>query len=434
MVAFSWPIGLLLAAAMTAALAALWRLGSILFRHWQEAVVKEGPGSAKPLRLGSMQIMGSGWLLELRKLGNRAALWMWRFVLLLAWPFLLALVLPGGDVLLDAAWSFFTASARGLGAGFVAFLPNLANIVLLVVVFRILLGAVRWMFEEIRKGRIRLPKFDKSWARQTYGLVRMAIVILVAILIFPLLPGSGTSGFQGIAIFVGALVSLGASSAIGNAVAGIVLTYTRGFDRGDRVRIHDITGDVIERTLFVTRVRTIKNEEIAIPNQLVMAGPMTNYSADAGGNGVAVEVRIGLGYEVPWREVHSLLKQAAKQEGVLADPEPRIFQEELGDFAVSYTLHAFVADPRVMVAIRSKLIERVLDLFGEAGIEITSPEHLALRDAAPPLARPFAKRSTLAGASSAKPVEPDVPEDTTASPPEPGDEPIGGTKGPEPAG
>lgn len=420
MVLLSWPAGIAVALLITLAVAALWWLGGRVYEGWQTAIKTSKALAGAPLRLGSLRLWGTGWSQALLVAVNRMGFALWRLLLLIAWPFLVVLALPVGDGLPQAFWGFVEETARALWANIVAYAPNLVRIALIVIVIRVTLGVIRWIFEEIRRGRIRLRNFDRSWARQTYGLIRMAFVALGAILIFPFLPGSGSTGFQGIAIFIGALVSLGASSAVSNAVAGIVLTYTKAFETGDRVNIHDVTGDIVDRTLFVTRIRTIKNEEIAIPNQLVLAGPIINYSNDAGGNGVAVEIRIGLGYDVPWREVHRLLKEAATHEGILKEPAPRIYQDELGDFAVSYTLHAFVEDPKTMLAVRSLVMQRAMDLFAAAGIEITSPEHMALRNAGTNKPGDLATLSVEPvqppGTDSTE-MKPDVPVDPTAPPP-----------------
>ena len=92
------------------------------------------------------------------------------------------------------------------------------------------------------------------------------MILLTAVLIYPLLPGAGSDIFKGFSVFVGAVITLGSSSAINNIISGIVLTYTRSFRVGDRVKIGDILGDIKEKGLFVTRVNTWGNELVTIPN------------------------------------------------------------------------------------------------------------------------------------------------------------------------
>ncbi len=392
---------------MTFAVAALWWLGRVLHDRWDETLKSASWAPRAPLKVGAFQVFGSGWVQVLLQGANHLGFLIWRVLLVGVFALLLVLVLPIWDDLPVQLWGFLKSTVLAMGMSFVAFLPNLGRIVLIVLVVRLGLAVLKYIFGEIRKGRIRLRNFDRTWAQQTYNLIRFAAIVLAAIFIFPLLPGSGSTGFQGIAIFVGALVSLGATTAVANAVAGIVLTYTKAFTRGDRVLIQEILGDVVARTTFVTRIRTVKNEEISLPNQLVLAGPIINYSRDAGGKGVAVEVRIGLGYDVEWRDVHRLLKESAALDGVLNEPEPRVYQAELGDFAVSYTLYALVEDPTTMLSVRSKIIQRIMDLFAQAGIEILSPDHLAVRDGKPGI--PTTSKAFAPPSPDEDVVEPDVP-------------------------
>ncbi len=415
MATLSWPLGVALAGLFTLALIGIWWFAAVLHTRW-DTIIQAAPWQARtPLKIGTIQVFGSGWLRGVLRLGNDLGFLLMRVLLVIVWLFLVVLALPVWDTLPTALYDFLTATLTSMKAAMVAYLPSLGRIIVILVFTRIVLALLKWLFDGLARGQIRWQSFDRSWARQTHTLARMAVIVLTAILIFPFLPGSGTAGFQGIAIFIGALVSIGASTAVGNAVAGVVLTYTKAFQRGDRVRIHDTVGDVTARATFVTRIRTIMNEEIAIPNQLVLAGPIINYSRDAGGNGVAVSVRIGLGYDVPWREAHRLLKEGAAIEGVLEDPAPRVYQDELGDFAVSYTLHAFVEDPKSMLGVRSRIIEHVIDLFASAKIEILSPDHIALRNSAAVLPASAPPRKPPADVE----VTPDVPDDETLPAPEP---------------
>ncbi|MBW1907501.1 MAG: mechanosensitive ion channel [Deltaproteobacteria bacterium] len=184
-------------------------------------------------------------------------------------------------------------------------------------------------------------------------------------------------------MFLGALVTLGASSSIANVIAGIILTYTGSFRVGDRVKIGDTVGDVIEKKLFVTRIRTIYNEEVTVPNGLVMQTQIVNYTTSSKKGGLALTIEAGIGYDVDWRTVHELLKNAAaKTESVLEEPEPFVLQQGLGDFAVQYKLIAFTEDARTAVKTVSELQQHALDEFNEAGVEIMTPMVHAVRNSA----------------------------------------------------
>jgi small-conductance mechanosensitive channel len=298
-------------------------------------------------------------------------------------------------IYLTIAFSLFTFSETWAGTllgyllspmnailtSFLNFLPNLFYITVLVFVFHYIIKMVRFFFVEIEKGTIELPGFYKEWAMPTFKIVRFMILALALIIIFPYLPGSNSPFFKGISIFLGVLFSLGSSSAIANMVAGIVLTYMRPFKLGDRVKIADTMGDVIEKTLLVTRVRTIKNVDITIPNGMILGSHIINYSSSAADRGLILHTTVTIGYDAPWKRVHELLIAAAGEtEFVLNEPKPFVLQTSLDDFYVSYELNVYTNEPGKMAVIYSELHSKIQDKFNEAGVEIMSPHYGAMRD------------------------------------------------------
>ena len=207
------------------------------------------------------------------------------------------------------------------------------------------------------------------------------IVVLFVIVVFPYLPGSGSPAFQGVSIFLGVLLSLGSSGAVANAVSGIVLTYMRAFEIGDRVKIADAVGDVVERTIFVTRLRTPKKVDVAIPNAMVLSNHIINYSTQSKRTGVVLHTTITLAYDVDWRTVHELLIAAAGATGSISEsPEPYVLQTSLDDFYVSYELNAYTRDAHQMLETYSDLHQNIQDQLHAAGLEIASPHLTAVRD------------------------------------------------------
>lgn len=288
---------------------------------------------------------------------------------------------PQTQALAATLFNSAAAALRGAWQAFVSFLPDLFLIAVIIVLTRYVIKFVRFIFEEIGKGTIALPGFYRDWAEPTYRIVRLLILALAGVMIFPYLPGSATPAFQGMSIFFGFLISLGSTSVVANVVAGVVLTYTRAFEVGDRVRIADTMGDVVEKTLLVTRVRTIKNVDITIPNAMVLASHIVNFSTSARTAGLILHTTVTIGYDVPWRKVHELLISAARAtEHVQQDPAPFILQTALNDFNVGYELNAYTDEPNLMAAIYSDLHQNIQDKFNEAGIEILSPHFTALRD------------------------------------------------------
>lgn len=267
------------------------------------------------------------------------------------------------------------------GRAFVDYLPNLFFIAVIVVITRYALKLVHLVFRAIGTGAVAIPGFYTEWAEPTYKIVRFLILALVAVVLVPYLPGFESEAFRGISIFLGVLVSLGSASAVANVIAGVVLTYTRAFEVGDRVRIADTMGDVVEKTLLVTRVRTIKNVETTIPNGMVLGSHIINYSTEARRGSLILHSAVTISYDVPWRRVHELLITAARATpNVRAEPSPFVLQTSLDDFYVRYELNAYTDRADRMPRTYSTLHENIQDAFNEAGVEIMSPHYGALRD------------------------------------------------------
>lgn len=266
------------------------------------------------------------------------------------------------------------------GLAFITYLPNLFYLAAGVVITRYVLAFVHLLFGAVATGSIQIRGFYPDWAEPTYKIVRVLLLAFAAIALYPYLPGASSDAFKGVSIFLGVLFSLGSSGAVGNMVAGIVLTYTRAFQLGDRVQIGGTVGDVTEKTLLVTRLRTIKNEAVTIPNASVLASQVVNFTTLAD-RGLILHTSVTIGYDAPWRQVHELLIGAARRtEHVLAEPAPFVLQTGLDDFYVSYELNAYTGRPDLMAVIYSTLHQNIQETFNEGGVEIMSPHYTALRE------------------------------------------------------
>jgi small-conductance mechanosensitive channel len=261
------------------------------------------------------------------------------------------------------------------------FIPNLLTLFFIALITRMALKVLHFFYDGLQRGKVRYDGIHPELIEPTYQIARFLIVAFALVAAFPYIPGSSSPVFKGLSIFVGFLLSLGSTSMVTNIVSGIVLTYTRGLRIGDRVQIADSTGDVIDRTLLVTRVRTIKNVIISIPNAIVMKNMIVNYSTEADEKGLILHTSVTIGYDVPWRQVHQLLIQAAQATGdILATPHPFVLQTSLDDYYISYELNAYTAKAEKMAVIYSELHQNILDQFNQAGVEIMSPAYMALRD------------------------------------------------------
>ena len=273
------------------------------------------------------------------------------------------------------------APLQTVGRALGRYLPNLLYIVLIIAVMRYLLRLAHLGKAAVQRGELRLRGFHPEWAEPTYVIVRVLLLAITVAMLFPYLPGAKSDGFKGVSIFLGLLLSLGSSSAVSSLIAGTVLTYTRAFRVGDRVAIGDTVGDVLERSFLVTRVRTIKNVDVTIPNGVVLTSNVANYTSAAQSHGLILHATVAIGYNTDWREVHRLLLEAARQTPrVLGSPPPFVLQTALADYAVSYELNAYTDAPGIMHLTSSALLEQILDAFAQAEIEIMTPAFTALRD------------------------------------------------------
>jgi small-conductance mechanosensitive channel len=267
------------------------------------------------------------------------------------------------------------------GRAFLDYLPNLLFVLVTALVIWIAIRIVGLFFRRIERGRIVFASFPAEWADPTNKIARVLLVAFGLVIAFPYLPASKSPAFTGVSVFIGVLVSLSSSSALSNIMAGIVLTYTGAFRLGDRVRIGEAFGDIIEKSLLATRMRTIKNEEITIPNAAVLGTAITNYTRESLTHGLILHTAVTIGYDAPWRKVHDLLVEAAlATPDVLASPKPFVWQTALNDFYVTYEINAYTASPQTMPETYAALHARIQDAFYAAGVEIMSPHYTSVRD------------------------------------------------------
>jgi small-conductance mechanosensitive channel len=260
--------------------------------------------------------------------------------------------------------------------GAVAQTPNLLFLAILFVVVRYALHMLQLFFAAVAQGTVTLRNFEADWAPPTYRAVRFAVLVLVVVIAYPYIPGSSSDAFKAISLFLGVLLSLGSSSFLSNLIAGYSLTYRRVFRMGDRVKIGEIVGDIIGVRMQVTHVRTVKNEEVIIPNSQILNSEVTNYSSMAHQPGVILHTTVGIGYETPWRQVEAMLLIAAQRTpGVLQQPAPFVLQKMLGDFAITYELNVYCDDEHSMARQYTALHHQILDIFNEYGVQIMTPAY-----------------------------------------------------------
>jgi len=309
-----------------------------------------------------------GLLRALRALAVLLMLWAWAASVLPLFPWTRAHAGRLVAIVLDPMGR--------LARGFVDQIPNLVFLALLTIVTRYALRILHLVSEAVDRGAIRLRSFDREWAWPTYRIARIGVVALALVVAYPYIPGSQSDAFKGISILVGVVFSLGSSSVVSNIIAGYSLIYRRTFKVGDRVQIGDAIGEVAEMRLQVTHLRSLKNEEVIVPNSAILTSTVVNYSSFARQHGLVLHTTVGIGYEVPWRQVEAMLLLAAERtQGLLSEPKPFVLQKALADFAVTYEINAYCGDARQMHPLYSELHRNILDVFNEYGVQIMTPAY-----------------------------------------------------------
>jgi len=269
---------------------------------------------------------------------------------------------------------------KNVGIAIIGYLPHLFYIVIIAVITRYVLKILRFFALEIERGILKIKGFHPEWAHTTYVLTRMMLWVLALVIMFPHLPGSDSDAFKGISIFLGVLISLGSSSAISNAIAGIVISYMRPFQVGDWIKSGEIIGAVIEKNALVTRLKTINNEDITIPNSAILSGATMNFTSIGKEIGLALNVQVKVRYDYSDNLVEELLIEAAlKTNGISPKPHPYIFQISLSELNAVYELNAYTFHPENMYFIKSDLTKNIQSTFRQANIEIFSTQYVEIR-------------------------------------------------------
>jgi small-conductance mechanosensitive channel len=305
----------------------------------------------------------------------------WGFVLLLTYEWIgfvldrFPFTRPWGEelnaFLLDTVSGILTAVARAV--------PDLLVVAVIFVIAKSVNGMLRTFFDGVQSARINVGWLDADSARPTRRLATVAVWIFAVVMAYPYIPGSDTEAFKGLSVLIGLMVSVGASGIVGQAASGLILMYTRTFRPGEYVRIGDHEGTVVEMGMFTSRLRTGLGEELTLPNSLVFSTVVRNYSRAVKGTGFVLDTVVTIGYDAPWRQVHAMLIEAARQTaGVLAEPKPHVFQTALSDFYVEYRLvcQAIPSEPRPRAEVLSCLHANIQDVFNEHGVQIMSPHYL----------------------------------------------------------
>ena len=359
----------------------LFWLTGWLFRKLKVRIQKLKDTRLKPISIQNYELLDTQRQVNLLIfLSNLLRYVIMLLQLLITVPLLFA-IFPQTKGLAYQIFSYIWNPIKNILVGIVDYIPNLFAILIICFAVKYLVRLVHYLSREVEAGRLKFGSFYPDWAMPTYHIIRFLLYAFMIAMIYPYLPGAKNGVFQGISVFVGLIISLGSSTVIGNVIAGLVITYMRPFKLGDRIQLNDTTGNVIEKTPLVTRIKTPKNEVVTIPNSFIMSSHTVNYSASAREYGLIIHSEVTIGYDVPWRQVHQLLIEAAlNTPGVIDDPRPFVLETSLSDWYPVYQINAYIREADKLAQIYSDLHQNIQDRFNEAGVEIMSPHYMAMRD------------------------------------------------------
>jgi small-conductance mechanosensitive channel len=356
----------------------IWLIWAILFKKVTARVLAWSKQKIKPLTIKKIKLLTTQQILNVIEFSLRILKYLFTvFQFFITLPIIFSLF-PATQNLASTLFGYILNPLKRIVLGAVGYIPNLITVVIILWVTRYVLRALKFFAAQIERERLVISGFYADWAWPTFNILRVLVYAFTIVMIYPYLPGSGSAIFQGVSVFVGIIFSLGSSSAIGNLIAGLVITYMRPFKIGDRIQIQNNIGFVVEKTLMVVRIKTHKNEYVTYPNTMILSSGIINYntSSDEDEEGLIIHADVTMNYAVPWPQVHQILIDAAlKTTSILQTPKPFVLQTALDDFYCRYQINAYTKDVGKVPRIYSNLFENLQNGFAEAGIDLTAPEY-----------------------------------------------------------
>ena len=323
----------------------LFRLTIWLFKKLKVRIQRLKDTKLKPFSIQDYELLDTQKQVNLLIFLSNLLRYIIMFLQLLLTVPLLFSIFPQTKSLAYQLFSYIWIPVKSIFTSVVEYIPNLFTIFVIWYAVKYLVRFVHYLANEVKSERLKIRGFYSDWAEPTFHIIRFLLYAFMIAMIYPYLPGSKSGVFQGISVFVGLIVSLGSSTVIGNIIAGLVITYMRPFKLGDRIQLNETTGNVIEKTPLVTRIRTPKNEVVTIPNSFIMSSHTVNYSASAREYGLIIHSEVSIGYDIPWRQTHQLLIEAAlNTPGVIDDPRPFVLETSLSDWYPVYQVNAYIKE------------------------------------------------------------------------------------------
>ena len=326
----------------------------------------------------SQQVVGRSGIAELAVVPVRLAAWAAALLLVYEWAALVLAFFPYTRPWGERLFGNLLGALGGFAEGILHAVPGLLFVALIFFITRFVVRLVRAFFDGVQAGRVNVGWVDETTARPTGQLLIAIIWLFALVAAYPYIPGSDSEAFKGIGVFVGLMLSIGASGVVNQAVSGLMLMYTKALRPGEFVQVGDTEGTVTSVGFLTTRIETLRNVEVTLPNAYLAANETRNLSRLATNGGMRLTTAVTIGYDTPWRQVHAMLQLAAERTaGVFKETPVRVLQTALQDFYVEYTLVVGVANPRDKIVVLNELHAHIQDVFNEYGVQIMSPNYEA---------------------------------------------------------
>jgi small-conductance mechanosensitive channel len=296
------------------------------------------------------------------------ALYAWLAYVLREFPY----TRPWGESL----GGFVLGTFRHVGLRVLAAIPGLFAVALIFLLTRVLVRLAAGVFRAVELGQIALPGVHPDTSQATRRLVVAALWVFALVASYPYLPGSQTDAFKGVSVLLGLMLSLGSSGLVTQMMSSLVIIYSRSLREGEFVKVGEIEGTVLHVGVLSTKIRTLWNEEVTLPNTIVTATTTINYSRRAA-EGVYARTAVTIGYDTPWRQVEALLlAAAARTQGLCAKPEPVVVQTALADYYPVYELLVALERQEDRLNVLDSLHRNIQDEFNAHGVQIMSPNYV----------------------------------------------------------
>ncbi len=313
-----------------------------------------------------------GWLL-VKRIAQLLLLTLWVSVAYLWFTYVLA-NFPLTQPLAERLSGFLVEMLEHFGEGLVVAVPGLLTIGVILFITKAANDVAGNIFENVYQGRSLIPGVHRDTAHATRRLLGVLIWGVGIAIAYPYLPIADSDAFKGLSVMFGFMLTLGSAGIVTQLMSGLVLIYSRALRVGDFVCIGEVTGVVKEMSVLSTKIINMRNEEVTIPNAVLVNNPIKNFTGAAGERGALVSTTVTIGYDTPWRQVHAMLINAAEHtSGLRTEPKPFVIQKALQDFYVEYELYAYVDRPLERIQILSELHSRIQDEFNTYGVQIMSP-------------------------------------------------------------